>query len=68
MKNNMGFTDKIIRIMAAILFGILYVSGTVSGVLGIILLILGVIFIATSVLSFCPLYTIFGISTCKTEK
>jgi hypothetical protein len=68
MKNNMGFTDKIIRIMAAILFGILYVSGTVSGVLGIILLILGVIFIATSVLNFCPLYTIFGISTCKTEK
>jgi hypothetical protein len=67
MKNNMGFTDKIIRIMAAILFGILYVSGTVSGVLGIILLIVAVIFIATSVLSFCPLYSIFGISTCKTD-
>ena len=65
MKKNMGSTDKIIRIVLAILFGILYFTGTVSGVLGIILLVLGGVFIATSLINFCPLYTLFGINTCK---
>lgn len=68
MKKNMGFTDKIIRIIAALLFIILYVSGTISGALGLVLVVLAIVFIATSVLNFCPLYSIFGISTCKTEK
>jgi hypothetical protein len=65
MKKNMGLTDKIIRIALAIVFSILYFTGTVSGVLGIILLLLGGVFILTSFVSFCPLYTFFGINTCK---
>lgn len=66
MKKNMGSTDRIVRIILAIVFGVLYFTGTVSGVLGIVLLILGGVFLATSLINFCPLYTIFGISTCKT--
>ncbi|MEY2925482.1 MAG: hypothetical protein RLZZ337_2032 [Bacteroidota bacterium] len=66
MKKNMGSTDRIVRIILAIIFGILYFTGTVSGTLGIVLLILGGVFLATSVINFCPLYTLFGISTCKT--
>jgi hypothetical protein len=65
MKKNMGLTDKIIRIALAIVFSILYFTGTVSGVLGIILLLLGGVFILTIFVSFCPLYTFFGINTCK---
>lgn len=68
MKTNMGNTDKIVRIAAAILFFVLYFTGTVIGVLGTIILILGGVFIATSVISFCPLYTLFGINSCSTQK
>lgn len=63
MKANMGNTDKIIRILAAILIGVLYFTQLISGTTAIILLILAVIFILTSFMSFCPLYLPFGIST-----
>lgn len=61
----MGRIDRVIRIALAILFGFLYFSGTVTGVLGIILLVLGVVFILTSLFSFCPLYLLFDITTKK---
>lgn len=63
----MGFMDRIIRIIISAVFAILYFTGTVTGTWGILLLVLAVIFTLTSLVSFCPLYTIFGISTCKTE-
>ena len=61
----MGLLDKIIRIALAIVFSILYFTSTVSGALGMILLLLGGVFILTSFVSFCPLYTFLGINTCK---
>ena len=64
---NMGIADRVIRIAAAILFGYLYFSGILSGALGIILLILGIIFILTSLISFCPLYIPLKISTIKKD-
>jgi len=64
MKKNMSNADRIIRIIIAALFAYLYFSGTVAGTLGIVLLVLGIVFVLTSIVSFCPLYTIFGISTC----
>ena len=67
MKKNMGSADKTIRILLAAVFAVLYFTGTVTGTLGLILLILGGMFLATSFISFCPLYTIFGMSTCKTK-
>jgi hypothetical protein len=65
MKQNMGSLDRIIRVVLAILFAVLYFSGTVTGVLGIILLILGGVFLVTSLISFCPLYLPFKFSTRK---
>lgn len=67
MKKNMGSADKIIRIVLAIVFSVLYFTGTVSGILGYVLLGLGAIFVLTSFISFCPLYAPFGITTCKTK-
>ena len=64
MKPNMGTADRIIRILVAAFVAILYFTGTVSGTLGIVLLVLAGVFVATSVVSFCPLYAPFGISTC----
>ncbi len=64
----MGSTDKIIRYILAAVFLYLYFSGTVVGTLGIVLLILAVVFVLTSFISFCPLYKIVGLSTCPREQ
>ncbi len=65
MKTNMGNTDRIIRVLLAIVFAGLYFTGTVAGTWGTVLVVLGGIFLATSVISFCPLYTLVGVNTCK---
>ena len=63
MKKNMGITDKIIRVVIAVIVTILYFTNFISGTLAIILLVLSGIFILTSLISFCPLYAPFKIST-----
>jgi len=68
MKPNMGSADRIVRVLLAVVFSILYFTGTVTGTLGVVLLILGGVFVLTSVVSFCPLYAPFGISTCPAKK
>jgi len=65
MKINMGPADKIIRIIVALALIILYATNVVSGVLGIIIVILAIIFLLTSLISRCPLYIPFGINTGK---
>jgi hypothetical protein len=65
MKRNMSNLDRIIRVVVAAVFAYLYFSGTVTGALGIILLVLGIVFILTSVVAFCPLYLPFKFSTHK---
>jgi hypothetical protein len=64
MKLNMGSVDRILRVVLAAVFAWLYFSGTVTGIAGIILVVLGGVFVLTSLIGFCPLYTIFGINTC----
>ena len=68
MKKNMGNADRIIRVLIAAVFAYLYFSGTVTGTLGLVLVILGGIFALTSLVSFCPLYAPFGLNTCSTKK
>lgn len=68
MKKNMGTADRIIRIILAIVFGALYFAGVVTGVIGTVLLVLGVVFLLTSFVSFCPLYAPFGITTCAVKE
>ena len=68
MKANIGNTDKIIRILAAILIGVLYFTQLISGTLAIILLVVAGAFILTSFMSFCPIYLPFGLSTRGKEK
>lgn len=65
MKQNMGNIDRIVRIVAAAIFAYLYFGGLVSGALGIVLLVVGVVFLATAALGFCPLYLPFKLSTRK---
>ena len=64
----MGSADRIIRILTAAIIAVLYVKGIISGTFGIILLVLGGVFVLTSLLNFCPLYLPFGIKTRKTDQ
>lgn len=66
LKQNMGSLDQMIRILVALVIGVLYYMGVISGVLAIILGIVAVIFLVTSLFKFCPLYLPFGLSTRKT--
>ena len=65
MKKNMGKVDTIVRLVLAVVMAVLFFTNTVSGVFGMVVVILGGVFAATSVISFCPLYVPFGINTCK---
>lgn len=68
MKKNMGSADKIIRLVIAAIIAILYFTNTITGTLGIVLLVLGAVFVLTSLIGICPLYLPFGINTCKLKK
>lgn len=68
MKPNMGTADRIVRVLLAAVFAYLYFSGTVTGILGIILVVLGAVFVLTSIFSFCPLYTLVGLNTCPRKQ
>lgn len=65
MKKNMGTVDKSIRTLIAIIIVVLYFTNIISGTLSLVLLIFALIFLLTSLISFCPLYSILGFSTCK---
>ncbi len=68
MKKNMGNTDRIIRLCIAGILALLWFQNVVTGTWGIVALVVAAVFVLTSLVSFCPLYTIFGISTCPTKK
>ena len=68
MKQNMGTADRIIRTAVAVLIVVLYYGNIIGGVWGIVLLVIAAVFLATSLIGFCPLYVLFGINTCKGSK
>jgi K+-transporting ATPase A subunit len=65
MKKNMGTIDRIIRLVLFAAFAGLYFGGVVTGTLGIIMMVVGAVFLLTSFIGHCPLYLPFGISTCE---
>jgi len=65
MPKNMGIIDRVIRVIAAVAVGVLYLTHQISGIAAIILGILAVVFVLTSIMGFCPLYLPFKISTKK---
>lgn len=65
MKKNMGTVDKAIRVIVAIVIGVLYFTGQITGTAAIILGILAVVFLLTSIVGTCPLYLPVGLSTKK---
>ena len=68
MKKNMGPTDKIFRILIAVLIGVLNFTNVISGTLATLLGIIAVVLLLTSFISFCPLYLPLNINTRKKKK
>ncbi|KQC30373.1 YgaP family membrane protein [Flagellimonas eckloniae] len=68
MKKNMGNIDRIIRFVVAVIVAVLFYQNVISGTLGYVLLALAGVFLVTSFVSFCPLYTLVGLNTCKVKK
>lgn len=68
MKKNMGNADRIIRVLIAVIIATLYFTNVIPGTLGIVLMVLAGVFVLTSLISFCPLYAPFGLSTCPMKK
>lgn len=67
MKPNMGKYDRVIRTLIAVAIAILFFTKIITGTIGIVLLILAGIFLISSFISFCPMYSVFGISTKKKQ-
>lgn len=67
LNKNMGMLDRTIRLVIAAVIAVLYFTGNLSGLAATILGILAVIFVVTSLVSFCPLYLPFGLSTRKQQ-
>jgi uncharacterized membrane protein len=66
MKRNMSNLDRIVRIVLG--GGFVAAGLALGGVAGIVLYLLAAIMLATAVVSFCPLYKLLGIDTCKLSK
>ena len=65
MKKNLGSTDRVIRLVLAVTFAILYFTNTITGTTGLVLMVLAAVFAVTSLISFCPIYYALGLHSNK---
>ena len=63
MKKNIGTVDRVVRVLIAAILVTLYFTHVIEGTVAIVLLALSGIFVLTSLISFCPIYFPFGLST-----
>lgn len=69
MKNNVGNTDRFVRVMFGIILLILFMSGAIeSNTLSWVVLAVSLVLIITAFATFCPLYAIIGKNTCEVKK
>lgn len=65
MKKNMGIADRGVRTVVAVVLIALYTTGVITGTLGIVLVVLAIVFLLTSFMSFCPIYLPLGLNTIR---
>jgi hypothetical protein len=68
MNKNIGSIDRSIRVILALAIAVLIAIKAVTGTLAIVLGALGVVFLLTAVIGFCPLYCPFKLSTLKKKE
>jgi hypothetical protein len=67
MTRNMGATDRKIRVVTAMLIGVLLLTDAVDGAAALVLEIVAVTFLMTSVLGVCLAYVPLRITTVEKE-
>jgi hypothetical protein len=67
MRKNMGTADRAVRIGVAIVVAVLYFTGQISGWVAAVLGLFAAVFLVTSFVGNCPLYSAVGIATRKAE-
>ena len=65
MKKNMGSLDKSIRTIIAAIIALLYFTNVINGTIALVLLVVAIVFALTSLINFCPLYKVIGVTSCK---
>ena len=65
MTTNESSTDRIIRVVIAVVAFVAAFAVRIGSVGGIILAVVGAVMLVTAAVGFCPLYRVFGMSTCK---
>ena len=65
MKINEGNTDRILRVVGGVSLAALGFGGVIAGGLGRGIGVVGIVLVLTGAIGFCPLYALFGISTCR---
>ncbi|MEP7108797.1 MAG: DUF2892 domain-containing protein [Ferruginibacter sp.] len=68
MKKNMGNVDRVVRLLIAAIIGVLFFTNTITGSFAIVLLVLAGVFVLTSLVSSCPLYSLVGFNSCPAKK
>lgn len=63
MIKNMGNADRLIRTFLAVVVAWLYFTHHLTGTFGVVMLVIAVVFVVTSFISWCPVYQPFGFST-----
>jgi K+-transporting ATPase A subunit len=68
MKTNMGSLDRMVRMIIAVMLGLSAFMGMITGTWAIVVYVVTAIFLLTSLVGTCPLYSVFGINTCSLKK
>ncbi|MFT3753068.1 MAG: DUF2892 domain-containing protein [Paludibacter sp.] len=68
MKKNMGSFDKLIRLAVSIVIIVLYYTGILPATFAIIVLLVALYLTITSLISFCLIYKLFGMNTCRKDE
>ena len=63
MKSNVGTIDRIIRVVGGAVLAGLGFAGVISGWAGIAVGVVGLVFIATGAIGWCPIYAALGLKT-----
>jgi drug/metabolite transporter (DMT)-like permease len=66
LKKNVGGIDRVLRIVAGV--ALLAAFFALPDMAGRWLLLIGIVPLATGLMSSCPLYSILGVSTCPLQK
>jgi len=65
---NVGQTERLLRIVLGFILVMFFFTGHLSGVVGILSLVFGLVLIATGVTACCAIYSLLGKSSCSTGK